>query len=88
MEEAGAIARLKQGDLSGLEVLVTRYYDQAIRAAYGIVRERALAEDIVQTSFLRAAEKIGQFDANRSFGPWFLRSVVNLSINIADQNKR
>jgi len=87
MEELQAITRLKQGDLSGLEVLVPKYYDQAVRTAYGIVRDYELAEDIVQTCFIQVSEKIDQFDGRRSFRPWFLRSVVNRAINAANQDK-
>jgi RNA polymerase sigma-70 factor (ECF subfamily) len=80
MEERDAIARLKQGDIGGLEILVRTYQVQAECAAYLITRDHALAEDIVQTAFLRAYERISQFDANRPFRPWFLRSVVNDAI--------
>ncbi|MBC7251671.1 MAG: sigma-70 family RNA polymerase sigma factor [Anaerolineae bacterium] len=83
MKEQTAIARLKRGDISGLEALVRKYQVQAVRAAYLITRDRALAEDIVQTAFLRAYERIGQFDAGRPFGPWFLRSVVNDAVKAA-----
>ena len=88
MDEQQAIARLKQGDLSGLEALVHRYQVQAVHAAYLIVRDRPLAEDVVQSAFLRAAEKIGQFDSRRPFGPWFLRSVVNAAVKIAKKHQR
>jgi RNA polymerase sigma-70 factor (ECF subfamily) len=83
MEEQEAIARLKRGDISGLEALVRKYQVQAVRAAYLITRDRGLAEDIVQAAFLRAYERIGQFDAGRPFGPWFLRGVVNDAIKAA-----
>ena len=56
---------------------------RAIRAAYLIVRDRALAEDLVQTAFLRAYDRIGQFDPSRPFAPWFLRSVVNDAVKAA-----
>ncbi len=88
MDEQQAIARLKQDDLCGLEALVRRYQVQAVHAAYLIVRDRPLAEDVVQAAFLRAAEKIGQFDDRRPFGPWFLRSVANAAIKAANQHKR
>jgi RNA polymerase sigma-70 factor (ECF subfamily) len=88
MEERQAIARLKQGDPGGLEVLVRKYQVQAVRAAYLIVRDRALAEDIVQAAFLRAYERIAQFDPKRSFGPWFLRSVVNDSVKAVTRRER
>lgn len=88
MEEAEAIARLKQGDVGGLEVLVQRYQLQAVRTAFLITRDRALAEDLVQAAFVRAYERIEQFDAGRPFGPWFLRSVVNDAIKTASRRKR
>jgi RNA polymerase sigma-70 factor (ECF subfamily) len=88
MDEQQAIARLKQGDLGGLEALVRRYQVQAVHAAYLIVHDRAQAEDVVQAAFLRSAEKIGQFDARRPFGPWFLRSVVNAAIKAANRQVR
>jgi hypothetical protein len=53
MEEQEAIARLKRGDIGGLEALVRKHQVQAVRTAYLITRDRALAEDIVQTAFLR-----------------------------------
>jgi RNA polymerase sigma-70 factor (ECF subfamily) len=88
MEEQEAIARLKRGDIGGMEALVHKYQVQAVRTAYLITRDRALAEDIVQTAFLRAYERIGQFDAGRPFGPWFLRSVVNDAVKAAARRKR
>ncbi|HET6261193.1 MAG TPA: RNA polymerase sigma factor [Chloroflexia bacterium] len=80
MEEREAVARLKRGDVSGLEALVRLYQVQALDASYLISRDYALAEDIVQASFLRAYERIHQFDGARPFGPWFLRSVVNSTL--------
>ena len=88
MEEQEAIARLKRGDIGGLEALVRQYQVQAVRTAYLIIRDRALAEDIVQAAFLRAYERIGQFDTGRPFGPWFLRSVVNDAVKTATRRGR
>lgn len=77
MGEADAVAQLKQGDISGLEELVRQYYVRAVRAAFLVCHDRDAAEDIVQAAFIRAYERIHQFDADRSFGPWFMRIVVN-----------
>jgi RNA polymerase sigma-70 factor, ECF subfamily len=88
LEEKLAIARLKQGDLDGMEALVRRYQVQAVSAAFLIVRDSKLAEDIVQDAFLRAAERIDQFDESRPFGPWFLRSVINASTKAVRRQKR
>jgi RNA polymerase sigma-70 factor (ECF subfamily) len=77
VDEGKAIARLKAGDIRGLETLVEAYYTRAMRAAYLVTHDQALAEDVVQSAFIRAYERIASFDATRPFGPWFLRSVVN-----------
>jgi RNA polymerase sigma-70 factor, ECF subfamily len=88
LEEKQAIARLKQGDLDGMECLVRQHQDRAVSAAYLIVRDLALAEDIVESSFLNAAQKIEQFDERRPFGPWFLRSVIHASIKAVNRQNR
>jgi RNA polymerase sigma-70 factor (ECF subfamily) len=88
MKEQEAIARLKQGDIGGLETLVHQYQTQAMRAAYLITRDSALAEDIVQAAFLRVYERIAQFDSSRPFGPWFSRIVVNDAIKAAARRER
>lgn len=88
MDEQQAIARLKEGDLNGLEFLVRQYQTKAVHTAYLIIGDYALAEDMVQTAFLRVAQRIDQFDTRRPFRPWFLRIVVNDAIKAAKQQKR
>ncbi|MDA8217842.1 MAG: sigma-70 family RNA polymerase sigma factor [Dehalococcoidales bacterium] len=88
MDEAQAIGRLKRGDIHGLEALVRIHQLRAVQAAFLVTRDRPLAEDIVQAAFLRAYERIHQFDADRPFGPWFLRSVVNDALKAVTRRKR
>jgi RNA polymerase sigma-70 factor (ECF subfamily) len=57
VDEVEAIARLRRCDLAGLEFVVRTYQDQAKRTAYLITGDSALAEDIVQSAFLRAYEE-------------------------------
>ncbi len=88
MDELTAISRLKQGDPGGLERLVRDYQVRAVHTAYMIVCDRALAEEAAQTAFVRVADKIHQFDAQRPFAPWFFRIVINEAIKIARQQKQ
>jgi RNA polymerase sigma-70 factor, ECF subfamily len=88
MEDQIAISRIKQGDLNGLETLVNRYQAQAVHAAYLIVYDRALAEDVAQSAFVKVAEHINQFDEERPFAPWFFRIVVNDALKLAQKQKR
>ncbi len=88
MDDRTAISRLKQGDFQALDALVTRYQVPAVHAAYLIIRDRALAEDVTQNAFLKAAERIQQFDEQRPFGPWFFRIVVNDAVKLAKKQKQ
>jgi len=88
MEDQIAISRIKQGDLNGLETLVNRYQVQAVHAAYMIVYDRALAEDVAQAAFVKVVERIHQFDEERPFAPWFFRIVVNDTLKLAKKQKR
>jgi RNA polymerase sigma-70 factor (ECF subfamily) len=88
MGEREAIDRLKGGDIDGLEELVRRYQVRAMRAAYLVTHDPQLAEDVVQTAFVQAYERIRQFDSARPFGPWFLRSLVNAAVKAAVRAER
>jgi RNA polymerase sigma-70 factor (ECF subfamily) len=88
MEDQSAISRLKRGELNGLETLVNRYQARAVHAAYLILGDRSLAEDIVQMAFIKVAERIDQFDIERPFAPWFFRIVVNDALKLAKKQKR
>ena len=88
MEDQTAIARIKQGDLDCLESLVERYQARAVQAACLILSDRPLAEDVAQAAFIKAVERIRQFDETRPFAPWFFRIVVNDALKATRRQKR
>lgn len=88
MQEHEAIARMQRGDISGLDSLVKTYQIEALRTAMLITRDKALAEDVVQNAFIRAYQKIAQFDASKPFAPWFMRSVANAAVQASQKNWR
>jgi len=69
-----------------LEHLVRRYQLGAIRVSAFIASDMATAEDIAQNAFLKAADKINQFDERRTFKPWFYKIVVNDSIRVSKRS--
>ena len=88
MEDRIAVSRLKHGDLNGLESLVNRYQRQAVQAAYLVVNDRGLAEDVAQTAFIKVAERVNQYDEERPFAPWFFRIVMNDALKLARKQNR
>jgi RNA polymerase sigma-70 factor (ECF subfamily) len=88
MDDLQAIQRLKNGDIGGLEILVAHYQSKAVRAAFLVTQDEALAEDVVQDTFIRIYHRIRHFDSSRPFEPYLLRSVVNAALNIAQKTNR
>ncbi|HNY84539.1 MAG TPA: RNA polymerase sigma factor [Anaerolineaceae bacterium] len=88
MEDTIAIQRLKEGDASGLEFLVNKYQLKATQAAWLIVRDHHVAEDLVCQGFLKAYQSIRQFKNEGRFQSWFFRIVVNLAIDYLRSQKR
>jgi RNA polymerase sigma-70 factor (ECF subfamily) len=86
--ERSIIKKLKAGDIGALTPLVKAYQHRALRAAYLVLQDQELAKDVTQAAFLRAYERIHQFDTNRRFLPWFLRIVVNMSVQMAQKQSR
>jgi len=65
---------------------MTEFYDRFGRLAWSvilnIVRDSAIAEDLVQETFLRAWTRIRGFDAARgALGPWLLAIARNRAID-------
>lgn len=83
-----AIRRLKRGDIGGLEYLIARYQEKALRMAFLITRDEPLAEDVVQDVFVRFYERVHRFDETRPFEPYFMRSVLNAALNCLEREKK
>ena len=87
-DDLQAIHRLKSGDIGGLELLIARYQEKALRTAFLVTHDQAMAEDVVQEVFVRFYQRAGYFDEGRAFEPYFLRSVVNAALNMSQQEKK
>ncbi len=88
MDDKEAVLRLQAGDLSGLEPLVQRYQEQALRAAFLITYDRALAEEAVQEAFLRFYRAVKRFDVDRPVAPYLLRIVVHTALDLTQRERR
>lgn len=75
--EGEAIRRCQAGEAAGLEWLVQHYQVSATDVAFLLTGDSALAEDIVQESFLTLLRIIGRFQPGKPFAPWFMGIVAN-----------
>ncbi len=82
-DERAWVRGAQRGSASDLEALFRAHWPRANRAAYLVVHDAALAEDIAQEAFLAAVRNLDRFDRRRPFGPWLHRIVVNRAIDAA-----
>jgi RNA polymerase sigma-70 factor (ECF subfamily) len=73
------IARARTGDKDAFEHLLRPVIEPAARLAYGMLLDRAAAEDVVQEAALKAWRRLGNIRPGANFRPWFLGIVVNQS---------
>jgi RNA polymerase sigma-70 factor, ECF subfamily len=73
----------QRGSVEALEALFKREWPRAYRAAYLVVHDAAVAEDIAQEAFLAAVRALDRFDRRRPFGPWMHRIAVNRAIDVS-----
>lgn len=90
--DAGSDARLveevRRGDSDAFGHLVRRYEMRLVRVLMRFVQDWELARDLAQETFLRAYERLDQFDPARRFGPWLFRIGVNLTLDFLRTRKR
>src|ERR1700741_5363770 len=79
-----------KGNEEALAVLVKRHKQKVYSCIYFLVRDRELAEDFFQDTFIKVIQclKGGQYYEDSKFGPWVLRIAHNLVIDYFRKNKK
>ncbi len=72
--------RLREGDTAALEILMERYPSRVYRLAFGITRNAADAEEVVQDVFLTLFQKIHTFEGRAALSTWIYRVTTNTAL--------
>jgi len=81
-DERDLIARLRRRDPQALAELYDRYGKLAYSLVLRVVRDQAVAEDLVQETFLRVWNRVHSMDsAKGAIGPWLLAIARNRAID-------
>jgi RNA polymerase sigma-70 factor (ECF subfamily) len=70
----------KNGDVAAFEQLVKRYDGKLFRIAQSVTRNREDSQDVVQETFLKAYQHLGDFRGDSQFSTWLFRITVNQSL--------
>ena len=73
--------RTVAGDVGALEALMSRHSGRVYRLAYGITRNQADAEEIVQDVFLTLVRKGAGFEGHAALTSWMYRVTTNVALN-------
>jgi RNA polymerase sigma-70 factor, ECF subfamily len=77
-----AVAKASAGDSEAFRALVERHSRYVFNVAYRLTASASDAEDVVQTTFLRAYQQLSRFEARADFRTWLHRIAVNCSIDL------
>jgi RNA polymerase sigma-70 factor, ECF subfamily len=71
------VREAKEGSITAFDELVRRHERQMFRIAHQMLHNREDAQDIVQDAFIKAFQKLSQFQAKSKFSTWLARITVN-----------
>lgn len=87
-EVSSLVERIKAGDREAFMTVVRMYQQKVFVMAYSILRDKEDALDVVQETFLRLYQKIGQYKPGSPFQGWLIQIAKNLSIDHYRKNRR
>ena len=79
--DSDLLASSGRGEAGALEALAERYGARIYRLAFGITRNQADAEEVLQDVLLTLARKGGSFEGRSALGSWVYRITTNVALN-------
>lgn len=79
--DVALMLRVKAGDDEAFSQLVTEYQDRLICLFYHLVRDRTVAEDLAQETFLRVYRARLGYEPKAKFSTWLFHIAHNLASN-------
>jgi RNA polymerase sigma-70 factor (ECF subfamily) len=87
-EDAELVERLRAGDEAAFVDLVDRYHTSLLRLAATFVPSSAVAEEVVQETWLGVVRGIGGFEGRSSLKTWLFRILVNRARSAGVRERR
>jgi RNA polymerase sigma-70 factor (ECF subfamily) len=90
VNDAALIAAYIQGDSKAFETLLNRSKSKVYTTIYLIVKDRYIAEDLLQETYIKALDVInqGKYNEEGKFLPWIVRIAHNMAIDHFRKEKR
>ena len=84
------IEQYLEGNQTALEKLITRHKEKVYTYIYLLIKDRALADDLFQDTFIKVINTLrsGAYNEEGKFIPWVMRIAHNLVIDHFRKNQR
>ncbi len=87
-DDKSLVQAAQKGDMGAFEELVARHRDKIYARAYSMMRNEEEAIDLSQEAWVKAWQRLKQFQGESSFGTWMTRIVINLCLDQLRRHKR
>jgi RNA polymerase sigma-70 factor (ECF subfamily) len=87
-EDGELVARLRAGEQDAFVTLVSRHHATMMRLASSLVSSRAVAEEVVQDTWVGVLRGIDGFAGRSTFRTWLLRILVNRATSTGMRERR
>lgn len=90
ISDSQLVSLYQNGNEEAFEVLLHRHKSKIFTGIYLIVKDRYVAEDLLQETFIKAINTIrgGKYNEEGKFMPWISRIAHNLSIDYFRKSRR
>lgn len=87
-QDAALVARALAGEAAAFEAIMRRHNRLLFRAARGVVRDDAEAQDVVQEAYLRAFTRLQDFRGDAALGTWLARICTRAALDMLRRRAR
>ncbi|MBI4483431.1 MAG: RNA polymerase sigma factor [Acidobacteria bacterium] len=87
-DERALVKALLAGNEEAFSAVVERHHPGLLRLATAVVRNRAVAEEVVQETWLAVLESLPQFEGRSSLKTWIFRILMNRARRRAERELR
>jgi RNA polymerase sigma-70 factor (ECF subfamily) len=88
VKDTAIIEKVLDGDSQAFEMLILKYQSKLFATSMNVVKNRELAEDIVQEAFMKGFMKLDSLKNREQFYPWLKRIALNIALNHFEKEKR
>src|SRR5436305_14166588 len=88
LSDAEVVDRVRAGETGLYELLMRRYNQRLFRIVRSVLTNDTEAEDVLQETWVRAYEHLGQFEGRASFATWATRIAYHEALARARAGKR